>query len=109
MREMWTNLALHHHWVSYVAEILALVLEESVLSGNITNEYVYFGGQRIARRDAGNNVYYYVEDMLGTSRVITQANGTVCGVHPERSRRNADFYPFGGGSEPSTKADFAGS
>jgi hypothetical protein len=35
------------------------VLDESDLSGNITNEYVYFGGQRIARRDASSNVYYY--------------------------------------------------
>jgi RHS repeat-associated protein len=60
--------------------------------GNITNEYVYFGGQRIARRDASGNVYYYVEDMLGSSRVITQANGTVC--------YDADFYPFGGERTP---------
>jgi RHS repeat-associated protein len=68
------------------------VLDESDLSGNFTNEYVYFGGQRFARRDASGNVYYYVEDMLGTSRVITQANGTVC--------YDADFYPFGGERTP---------
>jgi RHS repeat-associated protein len=68
------------------------VLDESDLSGNITNEYVYFGGQRIARRDASGNVYYYVEDMLGTSRALTTANGTVC--------YDADFYPFGGERTP---------
>jgi RHS repeat-associated protein len=33
-------------------------------------------------------IYYYVEDMLGTSRVMTQANGTVC--------YDADFDPYGG-------------
>jgi RHS repeat-associated protein len=68
------------------------VLDESDLSGNITNEYVYFGGQRAARRDASGNVYYYVEDMLGTSRVLTTSNGTVC--------YDADFYPFGGERTP---------
>jgi RHS repeat-associated protein len=68
------------------------VLDESDLSGNITNEYVYFGGQRIARRDASGNVYYYVEDMLGTSRALTTSSGTVC--------YDADFYPFGGERTP---------
>jgi RHS repeat-associated protein len=68
------------------------VLDESDLSGNITNEYVYFGGQRVARRDASGNLYYYVEDMLGTSRALTTANGTVC--------YDADFYPFGGERTP---------
>jgi RHS repeat-associated protein len=68
------------------------VLDESDLSGNVTSEYVYFGGQRVARRDASGNVYYYVEDMLGTSRVLTTSNGTVC--------YDADFYPFGGERTP---------
>jgi RHS repeat-associated protein len=33
-------------------------------------------------------IYYYVEDMLGTSRVMALANGTVC--------YDADFDPYGG-------------
>ena len=37
---------------------------------------------------AGGNPSYYVEDMLGTSRLITTNNGTVC--------YDADFDPFGG-------------
>ena len=37
---------------------------------------------------AGGNPIYYVEDMLGTSRLITTNNGTVC--------YDADFDPFGG-------------
>ncbi|MGH9773436.1 MAG: RHS repeat-associated core domain-containing protein [Candidatus Acidiferrales bacterium] len=46
---------------------------------------------------SSGNIYYYAEDMLGSSRVIIQAGQTCpCGVHPERSRRNADFYPYGG-------------
>src|SRR6266403_1268952 len=60
---------------------------EMAASGNLTNEYVYFGGKRIARRDSSNNIYYYFADHLGSSRVITQANGTVC--------YDADYDPFG--------------
>ena len=63
-------------------------LDETDLSGNLTNEYVFFGGERIARRDSGNNIYYYFEDHLGTSRVITNVSGSPC--------YDADFYPFGG-------------
>ncbi|MFZ0413306.1 MAG: RHS repeat-associated core domain-containing protein [Candidatus Acidiferrales bacterium] len=41
--------------------------------------------------------YYRHPDRLGSSRTMVQAGQTaVCGVYPERSRRNADFYPFGG-------------
>jgi RHS repeat-associated protein len=36
----------------------------------------------------GPSVYYYLEDSLGTSRVITNNTGVVC--------YDADFYPFGG-------------
>jgi RHS repeat-associated protein len=64
------------------------VLMETNLSGSLTSEYVYFGAKRVARRDASNDIYYYAEDMLGSSRAITTATGTVC--------YNADFYPYGG-------------
>ena len=37
---------------------------------------------------AGGNPIYYVEDLLGTSRVITTNTGVVC--------YDADFYPYGG-------------
>ena len=65
------------------------ILDESDASGNFTDEYVYFGGKRIAHRVvSGNSIYYYAEDFLGTSRVMTTSTGTVC--------YDADFYPFGG-------------
>jgi len=51
-------------------------------------EYSFFNGQRIARRDASNNVDYYYADHLGTSRVVTNAVGTIVD--------DSDFYPFGG-------------
>src|SRR6266571_3425762 len=40
------------------------------------------------------NPIYYVEDLLGTSRVITTNTGVVC--------YDADFYPFGGERPPYT-------
>jgi RHS repeat-associated protein len=65
------------------------ILDESDASGNITDEYVFFGGKRIAHRVvSGNAIYYYAEDFLGSSRVMTTSTGTVC--------YDADFYPFGG-------------
>jgi RHS repeat-associated protein len=66
------------------------ILDESDLSGNITDEYVFFGGKRIAHRTVSSgNMYYYAEDFIGSSRVIIQAGQTTpC--------YDADFYPFGG-------------
>jgi RHS repeat-associated protein len=64
-------------------------VDESDLSGNITDEYVYFGGRRVAHSVVtSGSIYYYGEDFLGSSRVITTSNGTVC--------YEADFYPYGG-------------
>jgi hypothetical protein len=49
------------YWYGVGGEVLA----ESDLSGNITSEYIYFNGQRIARKDPGSsNVYYYLNDAL---------------------------------------------
>jgi RHS repeat-associated protein len=64
------------------------ILDESDLSGNITDEYVFFGGRRVSHRVVSSgNIFYYVEDFLGSSRVITQSNGAVC--------YDADFLPYG--------------
>lgn len=67
-------------------------LDETDLQGSISNssffEYVFFGGQRIARRDSSNNVNYYFSDHLGSAHVVTNAAGTVLD--------DSDFYPFGG-------------
>jgi hypothetical protein len=55
-------------------------------SGNLTNEYVFVGGRRLARRDSSGNVSYYVADHLGTARVVTNASGAV--------QDDSDFYPL---------------
>ncbi len=51
---------------------------------------VFFGGKRVAMRNVSSGtIYYYEEDMLGSSRTMVQAGQTsVC--------YDADFYPFGG-------------
>ncbi|MGH9356218.1 MAG: RHS repeat-associated core domain-containing protein, partial [Terriglobia bacterium] len=63
------------------------VLAESDISGNIKDEYVFFGGKRIARVDSSGKAEYYLPDALGSSRVITDANGAILD--------DCDFLPFG--------------
>jgi len=71
------------YWRDYFGDTLA----ESDPSGNVVNEYVFFGGARIARVDSSGNVLYYFQDRIGTTRAITTSAGVVC--------YNADFLPFG--------------
>lgn len=72
------------YWYGSGSEILA----ETDAAGNTQNEYVFFGGKRVALLPAGGTAQYYVEDSLGSSRVITSNTGVVC--------YDGDFYPFGG-------------
>jgi RHS repeat-associated protein len=72
------------YWYGSGSEVLA----ETDTAGNTQNEYVFFGGKRIAMLPASSTPMYYLEDMLGTSRVITNSVGVVC--------YDADFYPYGG-------------
>jgi RHS repeat-associated protein len=72
------------YWYGSGGDILA----ETDASGNTTAEYIFFGSQRIAMLPASGTPIYYVEDLLGTSRVTTTSTGVVC--------YDADFYPYGG-------------
>jgi RHS repeat-associated protein len=64
------------------------ILAEADGSGNLTAEYVFFGGKRTVRIDLPTNtVHYYLSDHLGsTSKVVNSA-----GVVEEES----DFTAFG--------------
>jgi RHS repeat-associated protein len=71
------------YWYGAGGEILA----ETDPSGNTLNEYVYFGGKRIALLPASSTAQFYVEDSLGSSRIVTTNTGAVC--------YDADFTPYG--------------
>jgi RHS repeat-associated protein len=64
-------------------------LSETDLAGNVQNTYVFFGGQRVARRDSAGLVHYYFSDHLGTHGVVENATATVC-------EQDIDYYPYGG-------------
>src|SRR5208283_691319 len=65
------------------------VLDESSRTGTMQEEYVYFNGQRIARRDMpSNDVHYYFSDHLGSASVITDSSGNV--------EEQTDYFPYGG-------------
>jgi len=65
------------------------IVAESDLSGNLQSEYVFFNGERLARKDfPGNTVSYYFSDHLHTASVITNATGAI--------KSESDYYPWGG-------------
>ena len=63
------------------------IVGESDLSGNLTDEYIFFGGERIARKST-NGVFYYFSDHLKTASVVTDSLGNI--------KSESDFYPWGG-------------
>ncbi len=77
------------------------IVAESDLSGAPTSEYIFFNGERIARRDltvvgfAGSSpiygtssISYYFSDHLKTASVITDSAGGI--------KAESDYYPWGG-------------
>jgi RHS repeat-associated protein len=65
-------------------------LDESDLAGNALEDYVFFNGKRIARRDVSTDTaHYYFSDHLGTHAVVENAAGTAC-------EQDIDYYPYGG-------------
>src|SRR6266481_318670 len=65
------------------------IVAESDLSGNLQSEYVFFSGQRVARKDLpSGNIAYYFSDTLKTASVITDATGNI--------KSESDYYPWGG-------------
>ncbi len=67
------------------------IVAESDASGNLKSEYVFFDGDRVARKDFSGgttSVSYYFSDHLKTASVITDASGNI--------KNESDFYPWGG-------------
>jgi RHS repeat-associated protein len=64
-------------------------LLETDLSGNATEEYVFFNGERVARVDMpANTVEYYFSDHLNSTDIVTNATGGIV--------RESDYVPYGG-------------
>jgi len=65
------------------------IVAESDLAGNLQSEYVFFDGERVARKDfSSGSVAYYFSDTLKTASVITDATGNI--------KSESDYYPWGG-------------
>jgi RHS repeat-associated protein len=65
------------------------VIDEANLAGTTQNEYVYFGGKRVARRDVPTgHKHYYFSDHLGSASVITSDLGVI--------QEESDYFPYGG-------------
>jgi len=69
-------------------------LDETDLSGNVLEEYIYFNGQRVARREVSGSggtiaVHYYFSDHLGSHGVVENATASAC-------EQDVDYYPYGG-------------
>jgi RHS repeat-associated protein len=63
-------------------------LAEGDGTGNVTAEYIYFGGKRVARIDLpANTVHYYLSDHLGSTSIVASAVGAL--------EEESDYYPFG--------------
>src|SRR5215831_15193678 len=67
------------------------IVAESQLDGTLNSEYVFFDGERVARRDGATGtggVFYYFSDHLKTASVITDSAGVI--------KAESDYYPWGG-------------
>jgi RHS repeat-associated protein len=67
------------------------VVAETDLAGTTKSEYIFFDGERVARRDGATGtggVFYYFSDHLKTASVITDSVGVI--------KAESDYYPWGG-------------
>jgi RHS repeat-associated protein len=78
------------------------LVAESDTSGTLQRAYFYFGSSRVARIDnpalATGQLHFYYADHLGSTRMVTDAQGAMstCAPSPRLSGEDeSDFYPFG--------------
>ena len=73
------------HWTGVGSD----TLDETDWTGTFLEEYIFFNGKRVARRDGtGNTVHYYFADHLGSADAVTGATGAI--------EKSSVYYPFGG-------------
>ena len=67
------------------------IVTESDLTGALKSEYVFFDGERVARKDfsgSTTSIAYYFSDHLKTTDIVTDGQGNI--------KNESDFYPWGG-------------
>jgi RHS repeat-associated protein len=67
------------------------IMAETDLAGTVKSEYIFFDGERVARRDGptgAGGVFYYFSDHLKTASVITDSAGVI--------KAESDYNPWGG-------------
>ena len=62
---------------------------ETDTSGNMTAEYVFFNGKRVAMRKADNSIHHYFADQIGSANLVTNATGA---MPPEQ---DIEYHPYG--------------
>jgi hypothetical protein len=72
------------YWYGPSGEIIA----ETDATGHKLNDYIFFAGKHIGTQASSGVGAFYVEDSLGSSRVLSTTTGAVC--------YDADFTPYGG-------------
>ncbi len=87
--------------IYYIRDTEGNVIAEYDGVGNLISEYVYGNGQRMARLEPDGTVDYYLNDHLGSARVMAGSGWS------------ANYYPFGEiasqtGSDEDTRYDFTG-
>jgi len=65
------------------------VLQETTLTNTLLDDYIFFNGNRTARRRKSDGaVFYFLSDHLGSARVVTNVSGVIV--------EESDYYPYGG-------------
>lgn len=76
------------YWRNIAGNTIAETDSSGSTSNASYNEYIFFGGRRIARSNPNSGtVNYYFVDHLGSTRVMTSASGSVC--------FKMEYYPYG--------------
>ena len=64
---------------------------ETDVNGNWMEEYIFFGGRRVAMRKAlgfSSSVHYYFVDQLGSTNVMTNVDASV-------TEQDIEYHPYG--------------
>ena len=61
----------------YIVSNGKVLAEYDGLTKALHYKYIYAGDQRIAMRDGVNRLHYYLNDHLGSARVVIDSTGTI--------------------------------